>query len=290
MLIVLFFGAGGLTGWLVTRSGDAVRAAWPTILRVQIIVTAVALTGVAAWRTTRLTQLGVPLLLSASLLVPYAAATFARGRRNVGEVALESWSVSPNSSYWVVPVAAALTGPVGTMIAALVSVPNTAINMWWVALMRRHAPRTQRRSSGWADYSPLLAAVVGFSLRFVHPAPPSTREVLALAGPLLAFSGAALVSGSIFHPHTVAIKRTRESLWRWSWLTSIRVAYCLIIAALVSSTPLKIVAVLTAFSAPSFGPIQLAVLYGYRSSVVRSAMSWGWVMAPCGVAIAAYLR
>jgi hypothetical protein len=59
---------------------------------------------------------------------------------------------------------------------------------------------------------------------------------------------------------------------------------------LVSSTPLKIVAVLTAFSAPSFGPIQLAVLYGYRSSVVRSAMSWGWVMAPCGVAIAAYLR
>jgi hypothetical protein len=290
LLSVIFFAAGALTGWLVARSGETVQRVWPAILRVQIFVTAVALTGVAAWRITGVGQLNGPLLLSVSLLIPFAAAWLARGSRKSGEIALESWSVSANSSYWVVPVAAALAGPAGTMIAALVNVPNTPVDMWWVALMRRDAPRTQRRSTGWFDYSPVIASAVGFALRLVHPAPSSTSEVLTWAGPLLAFSGAALVSGSIYHPHNVTVPRTRASLWRWTWLTSLRVAYCLVIAVFVSSTPLKIVAVLTAFSAPSFSPVQLAVLYGYRSSVVRSAVRWGWVMAPFGVALATYLR
>ncbi len=290
MLSVIFFCAGAVTGWLVARSGEAVQRVWPVVLRGQIFITAVALTGVAAWRISGLGQLNGPLLLSASLLIPFAAAAMAGGSRNGGEIALESWSVSANSSYWVVPAAAALAGPAGTMIAALVNVPNTAIDMWWVALMRRDAPNTQKRTTGWFDYSPLIASAVGFMLRFAHPAPPSTSEVLTWAGPLLAFSGAALVSGSALHPHNVAITRTRDSLWRCTWLTSLRVAYCVVIAVLVHSTALKIVAVLTAFSAPSFSPIQLAVLYGYRSSVVRSAVRWGWVMAPLGVAIAAYLR
>ncbi len=290
MLSLLFFAGGGVVGWLVARSGGTVQRIWPSVLRTQIIVTALALTSVAVWRVTALAQLEEPFYLSVSLIIPFAAALAVRGRRSTGEIALEAWAVSANSGYWVVPVAAAVAGPAGTMMAALVSVPNTAINAWWVALLRRDAPTTQKRSTGWADYSPLVAAGVGLVLRSVLPAPSSTREVLTWAGPLLAFSGAALVSGSILHPHNLAISRTREALWRWTWLTSLRVAYCLVFATLVTSTPLRIVAVVTAFSAPSFSPVQLSVLYGYRSSFVNVAVRWGWALTPLGLAAAVYLH
>jgi hypothetical protein len=56
------------------------------------------------------------------------------------------------------------------------------------------------------------------------------------------------------------------------------------------STPLAVVAVLSALSAPSFQPIQLAVLYGYRSEVVVAAVRWGWLLAPPGLVVAALIR
>ena len=49
-------------------------------------------------------------------------------------------------------------------------------------------------------------------------------------------------------------------------------------------------AVLSALSAPSFQPIQLAVLYGYRSEVVVAAVRWGWLLAPLGLGLAALVR
>jgi hypothetical protein len=290
MLSVLLFGAGAAIGWLVARSGGVVKRIWPIVLRAQILLTATVLTGVAVWRVSGFGQLGGPLLLSISLLVPFAGAAFTRGRQSSGEVALESWAVSANSGYWVVPAAAALAGPTGTMVAALVTVPNTIVYMWWTAILRRDAPTPQTRSTGWADYSPLLAAAAGLGLRFLRPAPSSTSEILTWIGPLLAFSGAALVSGSVLHPHNLAITRSRDSLWRWSWLTGLRVASCVVIFTTAPSRPLKIVAVLTAFSAPAFNPIQLTVLYGYRSSIVNGAVRWGWFLAPFGLAIATYVR
>ena len=290
MLSILFFVAGATTGWLVARGEGAVQRAWPAILRAQIFATATVLTGTAVWRLTGWRELDNPLILSASLLVPFFGALIFCGQRNLGEVAQESWSVSANSGYWVVPAAAAIAGPAGTMIAALVTVPNTGIYMWWTAILRRNAPTTQRRSTGWADYSPLLAACAGLLLREIHRAPASTSVILTWVGPLLAFSGAALVSGSIFHPHNLASATTRESLWRWTWLTGLRVAYCAVIFIVVTPTPLRIVALLTAFSAPAFSPVQLTVLYGYRSSVVNSAVRWGWALAPIGLFIAAFQR
>jgi hypothetical protein len=61
-------------------------------------------------------------------------------------------------------------------------------------------------------------------------------------------------------------------------------------AALTGSTTLAVVAVLTALSAPSFQPIQLSVLYGYRSEVVVAAVRWGWILAPFGLVAAALVR
>jgi hypothetical protein len=48
--------------------------------------------------------------------------------------------------------------------------------------------------------------------------------------------------------------------------------------------------VLTALSAPSFQPIQQAVLYRYRSEVVVAAVRWGWLLAPLGLGAAALIR
>jgi hypothetical protein len=112
--------------------------------------------------------------------------------------------------------------------------------------------------------------------------PTSSKEILTLAGPLLAFSGAALFAGSVAHPHNLSVPKIGPRLRRWSWLTVVRVSYFLLIVAFTVVEPLAIVAALSALSAPSFHPIQLAVLYGYRSGVVNAAVRWGWVLAPFG--------
>jgi hypothetical protein len=201
--------------------------------------------------------------------------------------------VTPNASFWVVPTAAAFAGSAGTQIAVLANVITTAWNAVAVHLMRRDAPFPQRRSTTWVDQSPVLASLVGLLLHAVGPAPAWTADVLTLAGPLLAFSGAALFTGSVIHPHNLAVPRTVHAVRRWAWLTVVRVAYYALVATVAwfaGSNALAVVAVLTALSAPSFQPIQLSVLYGYRSEVVVAAVRWGWILAPLGLGAAALVR
>ena len=203
---------------------------------------------------------------------------------------LESWAVGPNSGFWVVPVATAFAGSAGAMIAVLANSANVAQNAVCVHFMRRDAPIRQRRSTTWIDQSPLLALVIGLLLHLEGPAPASTKEILTLAGPLLAFSGAALFAGSVVHPHNLSVPTPSNAVCRWAWLTALRVGYFLVIVLCTSSTPLAVVATLSALSAPSFTPIQQAVLYGFRSGVVNVAVRWGWVLVPFGLGLAALIR
>jgi hypothetical protein len=290
VLSLLCFIVGGLVGWGASKGGPGVRRAWPIILRIQILLTAAVLSLVAAWRLTTAGEVVAPLLLAGGLWVMTGAAMLTRGRRSTGEGALESWAVSPNAAFWVVPTATAFAGPAGAMIAVLANVANTAIGAVWIHLMRRDAPIRQRRSTSWVDQSPVLASAIGLLLHLVDQAPASTKEILTLAGPLLAFSGAALFAGSATHPHNLSVERTPHALRRLVWLTVVRVTYFILIVVLTSSTPLAIVAALSALSAPSFNPIQLAVLYGYRSAVTTAAVQWGWILAPFGLGLAALLR
>jgi hypothetical protein len=290
VLSLLCFVVGGLIGWGTTRAGDRVERVWPIVLRVQILLTSATLSLVAAWRLTAVGQLVGPLFLAGGLWVMFGAAVLTRGTRSTGEGALESWAVGPNSGFWVVPAAATIAGPSGSMIAVLANVANTAQNAVCVHLMRRDAPIRQRRSTTWVDQSPLLASVVGLLLHLVGQAPSSSREILTLAGPVLAFSGAALFAGSIAHPHNLSVPKSDHALRLWSWLTAVRVAYFLLIVAFATSTPLAVVAALSALSAPAFQPIQQAVLYGYRSGVVNAAVRWGWLLAPLGLGLAALIR
>jgi hypothetical protein len=225
------------------------------------------------------------LLLGATLV--------SRGERSAGQSSLEAWAVTPNASFWVVPTAAAFAGSAGTMIAVLANVITTAWNAVAVHLMRRDAPFPQRRATTWVDQSPVLASLIGLLLHVFGAAPGWTADVLILAGPLLAFSGAALFTGSVIHPHNLAVPQTEHARRRWGWLTVLRIAYYALVAAaaaLAGSTALVVVAVLTALSAPSFQPIQLSVLYGYRSEVVVVAVRWGWILAPLGLGAAALVR
>jgi hypothetical protein len=293
VLSLVCFVAGGLLGWATAQGGEQVQRVWPVVLRAQILVTSATLSLVAAWRLTSASQLVGPIALSAGLWLLLGATEATRGRRSAGQGSLEAWAVSPNSGFWVVPTAAAFAGPAGTMVAVLANVITTAWGAACVHFMRRDAPFPQRRSTSWVDQSPVLASGIGLVLHLVGAAPSWTADVLTLAGPLLAFSGAALFSGSVIHPHNVAVPRTEHAIRRWGWLTAVRVSYFLVVAigaGVAGSTPLAVVAVLSALSAPSFQPIQLAVLYGYRSEVVVAAVRWGWLLAPPGLVVAALIR
>jgi hypothetical protein len=290
VLSLVCFIVGGLIGWGASCGGPRVQRAWPIFLRVQILLTSAILSLAAAWRLTSAGELLAPLVLAGGLWFMFATTWLTRGDRSSGEGSLEAWAVSPNAAFWVVPTATAFAGPAGAMIAVLANVANTAVGAVWIHLMRRDAPITQRSSTTWVDQSPLLASAIGLLLHLVGSAPASTKEILTLAGPLLAFSGAALFTGSAVHPHNLSVTRTSHALRRWTWLTVVRVAYFLVIVVVTTSTPLAIVAALSALSAPSFNPVQLAVLYGYRSAVVNAAIRWGWLLVPFGVALAALLR
>ena len=139
--------------------------------------------------------------------------------------------MSPNSGFWVVPAAAAFAGSAGTMIAVLAVVITSLWGAVCVHLMRRDAPVRQRRATSWIDQSPVLASGVGLLLHVWGPAPSWTADVLTLAGPLLAFSGAALFAGSVVHPHNLSVRHGEHALRRWGWLTVVRVGYYLVLAA-----------------------------------------------------------
>jgi hypothetical protein len=293
VLSLVCFLAGGLLGWGAAQGGARTQRVWPVVLRIQILLTSATLSLVAAWRLTSASQLVGPLALAAGLWLMLGVTLGTRGRRSAGEGSLEAWAVSPNSGFWVVPAAAAFAGSTGTMIAVLANVITTAWSAVAVHLMRRDAPIRQRRATSWVDQSPIVASLVGLLLHVAGPAPSWTADVLVLAGPLLAFSGAALFTGSVVHPHNLSVPRPQHAIRRWASLTVVRVAYYVLVAlaaSLAGSTPLAVVAVLSALSAPSFQPVQLAVLYGYRSETVVAAVRWGWLLAPLGLALAALVR
>jgi predicted permease len=290
VLSLLCFVVGGLIGWASTRGGDTVQRVWPIVLRAQILITSATLSLVAAWRLTGAGQLLGPLLLTGGFWVLLVATSATRGTRSAGEASLEAWAVGPNSGFWAVPVATAFAGAAGAMVAVLANVLTTVWSGVCVHFMRRDAPIRQRRATSWVDQSPVMASVIGLVLHLAGHAPGSTRDVLTLAGPLLAFSGAALFTGSAIHPHNLATPPTVHAGRRLLWLSAVRIVYFVLIVTLTSSVPLAVVAAVSGLGAPSFQPVQLAVLYGYRSALVNVAVRWGWVCAPLGLGLAALLR
>jgi hypothetical protein len=291
--LALTFGAyalGALIGLVVHRGGPRLRRGWPVYLRVQLVATAALLGLFSAWRLTAPRQIVAPIVIAGVGGVLLGASYLVRGRHSTGLSQLEGWAAFPNSTFWVLPIGGALVGPSASVIAALTNAVYAAPNAVCVHLMRRDAPFPQRHSTSWLDQSMLVAVVVGLLLHLTGPAPAVSHWVLVVAGPVLAFVGAALYTGSVFHPHNTSVRRTVPEGRRWVLLTGIRVTYLTVIAVVTNSTAVAVIAVLSAFGPPAFNPPQQAVLYGYRSGLVMIAVRWGWLFLPVGLALALLIR
>ncbi len=293
MNLAITFGAylvGALMGLAAHRGGPRLRRGWPVYLRIQLVATAGLLGLFSAWRLTAPRQIVAPILLAAAGGLLLGVAYLVRGERPSGLAELEGWAAFPNGTFWVQPIAGALIGPTGSMITALANAVYAAPNAVCIHLMRRDAPITQRRSTTWTDQSMLLAVAAGLVLHLAGPAPAASRWILTAAGPVLAFVGAALYTGSVLHPHNASVERTGSEFRRWLLLAAVRIVYLSLIAIFTGSTAVAVIAVLSAFGPPAFNPPQQAVLYGYRSGVVMVAVRWSWVLLPVGLALAVAIR
>ena len=292
MIFVTFaaYALGFGLGLAADRGGPRVRRDWPIYLRAQLLATAGVVGVVTAWRLTAPRQLIGPVLVAAVLGVLLVAAYVTRRGASGGTASLDAWAAGPNGAFWVVPMAGAFAGPPAVALAVLANAAYGVPTAVSVHLLRRDAPLHQRRSTSWVDQAGGLAIAIGLLLHLVGPAPAGTHWVLVVAGPAFAFTGAALFTGSVVHPHNTEAAHDRADVRRWLLLSLVRVAYLLPIALLAGGPALAVVAVLSAFGAPTFNPPQLAVLYGYRSGVVNVAARYGWAMLPVGIALAVLVR
>lgn len=293
MSLAITFGAyvvGGLMGVGAHRGGPALRRGWPAYLRIQLVATAALVGLFSAWRLTGAHEIVAPIALAGVGGLLLVVARLIRGDRSAGLAELEGWAAFPNGTFWVLPIAGALVGATASTITALANAVYAGPNAICIHLMRRDAPFPQRRSTTWTDQSMLLAVVVGLCLHVVGPAPEASRWVLDVAGPLLAFVGAGLYTGSVLHPHNASVARTADAFRRFVLLSAVRVIYLVIVALVTRSTAVAVIAVLSAFGPPAFNPPQQAVLYGYRSGVVMVAVRWSWILVPIGLGTALLIR
>lgn len=286
VVTLLAYAAGAALGVAADRGGPRIRRDWPIYLRLQLLATAALLGLVAAWRLTDPLQAVPSIAITSVSGVVIVAALLTRRGTSSGQAYLDAWAAYPNGSFWVLPVAGALVGTSASAVAAISNALYAVPNAVSIHVMRRDAPHPQRAATSWVDQSALAALVVGLFLHLAGPAPEWTHWVLVVSGPLLAFVGAALFTGSVLHPHNVGTGRTAAGLRRWLSLSAVRVAWLLPIALLAGSKAVAVVAVLSALGAPAFNPVQLAVLYRYRASTVNVAARWGWLFLPVGLAVA----
>jgi hypothetical protein len=284
------YAVGALLGMGAHRGGPALRQGWPAYLRIQLVATAALVGLFSAWRLTGIHEIVAPIALAGVGGLLLVVAGLLPGDRSAGLAELEGWAAFPNGTFWVLPMAGALLGATASTITALANAVYAGPNAICIHLMRRDAPIPQRRSTTWTDQSMLLAVVAGLALHLVGPAPEASRWVLDIAGPLLAFVGAGLYTGSVLHPHNASVERTGDALSRFALLSGVRIVYLVVLALITHSTAVAVIAVLSAFGPPAFNPPQQAVLYGYRSAVVMVAVRWSWILVPIGLGVAVLLR
>jgi hypothetical protein len=291
--LAITFGAylfGALIVLAVHRGGAKLRRGWPVYLRLQLVATAALLGLFSAWRLTAPHQIVAPIAIAGVGVALLVASDLARRGHSRGLAELEGWAAFPNGTFWVLPIAGGLLGPPASAIAALTNAVYAAPNAVCIHIMRRDAPHPQRRSTSWLDQSMVLAVAVGLLLHLSGPAPAASHWVLLVAGPVLAFVGAALYTGSVLHPHNASVDRSVADYGRWLFLAAVRIGYLLTIAIVTSSSVVAVIAVLSALGPPAFNPPQQAVLYGYRSGVVMVAVRWGWLFVPAGLLGAVLIR
>jgi hypothetical protein len=287
-VVLLAYLAGAMGGALAARSERLARV-WRVIIRLQIVMVSVAVSILAAWRLEGFGDLAWPLLGGAFSIAVVGSAWFVtpRGPDRPGRAVLRGWSASANGGFWVIPVATAIGGAPAAVFAVLVDRVFIAIFAAFTWILRRYAPRPQRMRTSWIDQAPLIALGVGLILNVTVDTPDWTATALLWSAPLMALAGAGVFVGSVMHP-------SQRIPWRpgvpaWIFLSALRISLFLPAAFLAPNAPIAIAFALFALSIPAFFPPQLSILYGYRDSVVAAAVRWGWIFAPVGIVVAAWL-
>ncbi len=290
LLAALLYLSGGLAGTVVVRHPTVAARLWPLAIRTQTVVVACALGVVAGWRLHAFEQLLVPVGIELTLVVVLMVALATRGSASPGEAALWSWSATANTSFWTIPLATGFAGPTGAVLAVLTDRLAAARTAVTTHLLRRDAPIEQRRPTAWVDQMPIGALVVGLALHALGSAPSWTDTLANVAGPSLAFTGAALFFGSITHDLHRQVAVTRADTVRVLGLLAVRVGLAVPILIWCWGSARAVIVALSACSVPAFLPAQLSILYGYRTGVVRAAARWGWPLGALGLVLAALAR
>jgi hypothetical protein len=290
MTVIVFvaYGVGALLGYAVARGGRLVPV-WRVFIRANLLLTSIVLSVLAGWRVSGFADLLWPVVVTAVMfvLVGIAYLLTPSSPERPGRAALRGWSAIPNPGFWLIPVATAIAGAPGAVIAVLIDRVALASFAIWVWVLRKHAPIKQQVRTSWIDQSPLIALVVGLLLGVISDAPEWTASVLQWLAPVVAAIGAAVFVGSVLHP-------SQRIEWRpgvrvWALLSLARIAMMVPLAFLAPTEPIAVALVLGAFSIPAFFPSSLSVLYGYTDSVVAASVRLGWIFAPIGLVAAGFI-
>jgi hypothetical protein len=291
VLIVLTLGCYAVgAGFALFATRNGTPPWWGRFVRAQFLVAGATLSVTAGWRFRVGEQLLEAVFVAAVLYLITAVTVITRAqggrRRSTGECVLEAWATNPNTGYWIIPIATLLVGPAGTIVAVLVDQLLIPIFIWWVSRLRRDAPIQQQARTRIFDYAGPIGFGTGLLIAQFVDAPSWTSDVLRFFGIFMAFIGAAMWAGSVRHTLAKLDSPTAEGWRRFLMLTAVRVACYLAIAAAFWGTPGAPIALLAAFTIPTFFPANASVLYGYHSDVVGIASRWGWVLLPVGVGAA----
>lgn len=283
------FTLGGVTGLAVRESPLGRRLAWARLVRGQLLLSSVLLSLLSAWRLDSVSGLAAPAALQIAPLAVLAVALASRGHMSVGEATLEAWTTDPNISFWVLPLAAAIAGAEGVVLIALADRMGAFRVTLSMHLLRRSAPKAQKRSTVLVDHAPSISLAAGLLLSQTIAAPDWSALVLKGAGPVLAGTGAFLYVASLGRDHRdeggLLEASKGGTLRRWLGLVVVRIASVLAVAIAFDEPLLWVLAPLIALSAPAFNPPQLARMYGYDIGLVRRGDVAGWVLAPIGLVL-----
>lgn len=272
----------GLGVGYAASANAAFARVWPAIVRTQMAIAPLLLTISAVWRIESFAEVAWASIMSIGFLVLWGVAYLTqRGPRRLGHAALQTMAVSPNTGFFLLPVAAAFGG--SAALAPAVLADRVTIPIWsaFIGMLRRDAPIRQSRRTGFVDQASLIALAVGLLLRATVPAPAWTEPAALWMTPIIALTGAATFMGSVLHP-TQRIDY-RPGVRRWLTLVGLRLALYAAIFAVVPTDGLRVVALLCALSIPTFAPPQWATLYGYSDPVLATSNRFGWFLGAAGV-------
>jgi len=155
--------------------------------------------------------------------------------------------------------------------------------------MRRDARIPQRRATSWVDQSALVGLGLGLALHLVGPAPALSLGIPGASGPLFAFIGAALFTGSVLHPHNVSVGTGADGVRLWVALSLVGSS----VSRRSSPWTTHIRSRSWRFSlpwGPGFQPPSTRDSLRLPSAAVNASLRWGWLPLPVGYGVALLIR